>query len=1095
MPLAQAGHNGPGTPFSSAANISNIPPGCIRDMSATNPANTCYHMRTGLNALDSPVIDVLILVPVSPTVERDSRIIRQSIEMWDAGIDYLANQKGLAWLADGTEFHITVDNFDPVNGYGGEFTTYPIVDPEIVVIASNPVGGAGIGIDPLGLNFCHGIANPLDMDGWEALPGFNSHHSGRSGTYVEDCGGRGGNICFAINGAIDPLPENFDFFQLYDLVSHEFGHCLTLGHVGDGAEGSWGVVPTNDIMAYSQDPPGKNKCVSTLDVEAFAIRMSGYLDVNGDGAINGADKLYANDHLGQGGNPFQIQHPSNHFYASTTGKASDCPQPDKGLVPFGEPVNFNPGGGEPVGEPTVTILSPTDGSDVEASFTVSGEVDRDAVNGGQSLAVGAGGPYSGTAGSPIAIAATVEGGDGGHACTWSGASATFATSGNNCAGTVTFAAASTYTITVTATETGYEGSSADATVTVTSSGGGAGLPTPDGTITGGITVFSDLNPLLAHNELASIATGATGDPRPKFTAGEPVTFHSRFSDDSQGRVAVGISTFTWTVFDAAGETMSSFGCTTAADSNAATGPDGFDCEGSTTLPSEPGIYFASANLDGTSAWIKDTPSDDPDHPGLKGIEVLGTPEPAPARIAATGALPAPSAAPANAEITDPAGDAVVSSGSPLTQMDIRAGWFDEDSDALYVGLQVEDIPADSTTTAFINYAVNFKPDWVTTWPGVPAANTFTGLRVTALYSPVFLDDLTPGTSSATRFELQHLSTSSSGSNFGTVAVLGESTLDVDTDIIWWVIPKASLEGVDVGDHLMNLGAAVAPAVGGVVTFGTALGDSAASSQTYTFTNGVIVDPPGVERVEIYEGATLLATSQQLNTVGTTTPAAWTSEVTLVGTGAHTLTAKWIDAEDTLLDTATVTVQVVEANQAPVLAPIGDQTVAEANALEFTLSASDADGDELTFSASNLPDGASLAGDVFSWTPTYEQAGTYTVGFAVSDGSLSDEETVTITVENTNRAPVVTDIEDQQADARQEIRFTVSANDPDGDVLELEAENLPEGAIFDDATSEFVWTPKNKDAGTYTLTFTANDGDLVGSDTVTLTVVKHKGSPT
>lgn len=316
----------------------NFPPGCIRDMAPTNPDNVCHHMRTGLNALDSPQVDVLVMVPVSPTAERDMRIMRQSVEMWEGGIDYLADQMGLHWLADGMDFHITVDYFDPAGSDGGEFTTYPIVDPEIVVIASNPVGGVGIGIDPMvftdeNLVPCHNVENPFDFDYWENLPGFNDHHETRSGTYVEDCGGAGGNICFAINGGIDPVPEQFDFFNLFDLVSHEFGHCLTLGHVGDGLDGEWGVVPTNDIMAYDSDPPHGNKCVSTLDVEAVAIRMSGYLDVNADGQVDGADRLLANDQIGQRGNPFQVQHPDDHLYASSTGSPLDCPQPDLGPVP------------------------------------------------------------------------------------------------------------------------------------------------------------------------------------------------------------------------------------------------------------------------------------------------------------------------------------------------------------------------------------------------------------------------------------------------------------------------------------------------------------------------------------------------------------------------------------------------------------------------------------------------------------------------------------------------------------------------------------------------------------------------------------------
>jgi hypothetical protein len=74
-------------------------------------------------------------------------------------------------------------------------------------------------------------------------------------------------------------------------------------------------------------------------------------------------------------------------------------------------------------------------------------------------------------------------------------------------------------------------------------------------------------------------------------------------------------------------------------------------------------------------------------------------------------------------------------------------------------------------------------------------------------------------------------------------------------------------------------------------------------------------------------------------------------------------------------------------------------VGEGQPLEFTLSATDPDGDILTYLASNLPDGASFdtITGTFSWTPRYDQAGVYLVRFEVSDGELSDFEDVTITV--------------------------------------------------------------------------------------------------
>jgi flagellar hook assembly protein FlgD len=99
------------------------------------------------------------------------------------------------------------------------------------------------------------------------------------------------------------------------------------------------------------------------------------------------------------------------------------------------------------------------------------------------------------------------------------------------------------------------------------------------------------------------------------------------------------------------------------------------------------------------------------------------------------------------------------------------------------------------------------------------------------------------------------------------------------------------------------------------------------------------------------------------------------------------------------DSETITITVVNANGPPLLAPIGDQAVNEGQTLTLHLTATDPDGDVLTYSASLLPVGASFepVTGTFSWIPGSDQAGTYTVTFTVSDGELSDEETITITV--------------------------------------------------------------------------------------------------
>ena len=198
------------------------------------------------------------------------------------------------------------------------------------------------------------------------------------------------------------------------------------------------------------------------------------------------------------------------------------------------------------------------------------------------------------------------------------------------------------------------------------------------------------------------------------------------------------------------------------------------------------------------------------------------------------------------------------------------------------------------------------------------------------------------------------------------------------------------------------------------------------------------------------------------------------------------------SDGSLTDSEDITITVNNVNRAPVLEAIGYQSVYEGGTLTFTVTASDPDGDALSYSASNLPSGATFdpATRAFTWTPGYDQAGSYPgVHFEVSDGSLTDSEDITITVNNVNRAPVLEAIGNQSVDEGGTLTFTVTASDPDGDALSYSASNLPTGATFDPATRVFTWTPGYSQAGTYAgVTFTVTDGTVTDSETITITVV-------
>ncbi|MGC9325709.1 MAG: putative Ig domain-containing protein [Desulfomonilia bacterium] len=188
------------------------------------------------------------------------------------------------------------------------------------------------------------------------------------------------------------------------------------------------------------------------------------------------------------------------------------------------------------------------------------------------------------------------------------------------------------------------------------------------------------------------------------------------------------------------------------------------------------------------------------------------------------------------------------------------------------------------------------------------------------------------------------------------------------------------------------------------------------------------------------------------------------------------------------------------NNAPEFTQQEDQSVAEGEILTFTVSATDFDSDPLTYSASNLPDGATFNSSTgeFSWVAGCTAAGTYTVTFTVSDdGSppLTDSMDVVITVTVANCPPVFEPISDITALEGDDIRFRVVAIDPEEDVITYEAENLPLGAEFSPSTGEFTWNTTASSTGEYIVTFTATDnGEPNQTATVDVTITVTSNRP-
>jgi len=174
----------------------------------------------------------------------------------------------------------------------------------------------------------------------------------------------------------------------------------------------------------------------------------------------------------------------------------------------------------------------------------------------------------------------------------------------------------------------------------------------------------------------------------------------------------------------------------------------------------------------------------------------------------------------------------------------------------------------------------------------------------------------------------------------------------------------------------------------------------------------------------------------------------------------------------------VAITVTGVNQLPVLAPVGNKTVAEGANLNFGVSASDADGTIPALTTSALPANATFVDNgtgtgTFNFNPDYTQAGAYPVTFYASDGTAVDSELITITVTNVNRPPVLDPIGNRSVAEGGNLNFGVTASDLDATIPVLTTSALPANATFVDngnGTGTFNFNPDFTQAGAYPVTF-------------------------
>jgi hypothetical protein len=160
------------------------------------------------------------------------------------------------------------------------------------------------------------------------------------------------------------------------------------------------------------------------------------------------------------------------------------------------------------------------------------------------------------------------------------------------------------------------------------------------------------------------------------------------------------------------------------------------------------------------------------------------------------------------------------------------------------------------------------------------------------------------------------------------------------------------------------------------------------------------------------------------------------------------------------------------DQAPVLGTIGSKSINTWSLLSFVVSATDADKDTLTYSASNLPPGASFkpSTHTFSWKPTSKQVGTFPgVHFEVTDGNAIDSEDITITV--SQPVLIAKSVPDRINFTSGITQSPVTTNPPNvivnSDTMSQQIEGLPQGAVVEPTAQQKteVKAPENSEVQT------------------------------
>jgi len=184
------------------------------------------------------------------------------------------------------------------------------------------------------------------------------------------------------------------------------------------------------------------------------------------------------------------------------------------------------------------------------------------------------------------------------------------------------------------------------------------------------------------------------------------------------------------------------------------------------------------------------------------------------------------------------------------------------------------------------------------------------------------------------------------------------------------------------------------------------------------------------------------------------------------------------------------------NRASVLSSIQNQQATEDLYFSYQATATDADGDTLTYSLTDFPIGMQInsTSGLIEWTPTNAQSlvGAYNVTVMVSDGQAADNKTFLVSVTEVNDAPVLATLPDLNGteDIDFSINMTPYVTDIDSNSFVYSSSSAYATVIGDIITFNYPNGVTNE-----TVTITVSDGELSDSDTIQNTITPVNDAPT